>query len=107
MKLVSSEGNITHQGAFEVLGAALEESTQTGAKVNAGSFKGYVALYALGHEGKRLSAKVGNDWVIVPEIPAASNNLYRLVEFVGPGVDISVRIYIDRVLIQTINLTTR
>jgi len=28
-------------------------------KVNAGSFKGYVAIYAKGYEGQRLSAKVG------------------------------------------------
>jgi hypothetical protein len=76
-------------------------------KVNAGSFKGYVAVYALGYEGLRLSAKVGNDWVIVPVIPAASNDLYRHVEFVGAGVDIAVRIYIDRVLVETINLVTK
>ena len=76
-------------------------------KVNAGSFKGYVAVYALGYEGLRLSAKVGKDWVIVPVIPAASNDLYRHVEFVGAGVDIAVRIYIDRVLVETINLVTK
>ena len=76
-------------------------------KVNAGSFKGYVALYALGHEGKRLSAKVGNDWVIVPEIPAATNDLFRFVEFTGAGYKIRVRIYIDRELLRTVDLTTR
>jgi hypothetical protein len=74
-------------------------------KVNAGSFKGYVAVYAKGYAGQRLSAKVGKDWVIVPAIPAG--DLYRYVEFVGPGVDIAVRIYIDRVLLDTINLTTK
>jgi hypothetical protein len=76
-------------------------------KVNAGSFKGYVALYALGYEGQRMSAKVGNDWVIVPVIPAATNGLFRAVEFVGAGVEISVRIYIDRVLLATIPLLTK
>ena len=76
-------------------------------KVNAGSFKGYVALYALGYEGQRMSAKVGNDWVIVPAIPAATNDLFRAVEFVGAGVEISVRLYIDRVLIDTIPLLTK
>jgi hypothetical protein len=76
-------------------------------KVNAGSFKGYVALYALGYEGQRMSAKVGNDWVIVPAIPKATNDLFRAVEFVGAGVDISVRIYIDRVLLATIPLLTK
>ena len=80
---------------------------QTQSKVNAGSFKGYVALYALDYEGQRLSAKVGNDWVIVPEIPAATNNLFRFVEFTGAGYEIRVRIYIDRELLRTVDLTTR
>ena len=79
----------------------------TAQKVNAGSFKGFVALYAKGYEGQRMSAKVGNDWVIVPSIPAATNNLFRAVEFVGAGVDISVRIFIDRVLVATIPLLTK
>jgi surface protein len=35
------------------------EVTESDSKVNAGSFKGYVAVYAKGHEGKRLSG-LGN-----------------------------------------------
>ena len=79
------------------------------AKVNAGSFKGYVVVYAKGYEGHRLSAKVGKDWVIVPSIVNNQENgtLFRVVEFTGAGVDIAVRIYIDRVLVATINLTTK
>jgi hypothetical protein len=85
----------------------LKTAPAAASKVNAGSFKGYVALYALGYEGQRMSAKVGNDWVIVPAIPAATNNLFRAVEFVGAGVEISVRLYIDRVLVATIPLLTK
>ena len=73
-------------------------------KVNAGSFKGYVAVYAKGYEGQRLSAKIGNDWVVVP---ALASSFERIVDFTGAGVDIAVRIYIDRVLMDTINLTTK
>ena len=73
-------------------------------KVNAGSFKGYVALYAKGYEGQRMSAKVGKDWVVVA---ALASNFERVVEFTGAGVDVAVRIYIDRVLMDTINLTTK
>jgi len=62
---------------------------------------------AKGCEGQRKSAKVGNDWVIVPAIPKRTNDLFRAVEFVGAGVDISVRIYIDRVLLATIPLLTK
>ena len=79
------------------------------AKVNAGSFKGYVAVYARGYEGQRLSAKIGKDWVIVDPIVNNQENgtLFRVTDFTGAGVDIAVRIYIDRVLIDTINLTTK
>ncbi|MCF8529533.1 MAG: hypothetical protein K9G13_06530 [Aquiluna sp.] len=92
--------------------SSLEINTSQGVQsmektVNAGSFKGYVAIYAKGHEGSRLSAKVGDDWVIVPVIPAAPNNLYRHVDFTGVGVECAVRIYIDRVLMDTIYLTTK
>jgi len=78
-------------------------------KVNAGSFKGYVAVYARGYEGSRLSAKIGNDWVIVDPIVNNQENgtLFRVTDFTGAGVDIAVRIYIDRVLVATINLTTK
>ena len=74
------------------------------AKVNAGSFKGYVALYAKGYKGQRMSAKVGKDWVVVASL---ASNFERVVEFTGAGVDVAVRIYIDRVLLDTINLTTK
>ena len=73
-------------------------------KVNAGSFKGYVAVYAKGYAGQRMSAKIGNDWVIVPSL---ASNFERVTDFTGAGVDIAVRIYIDRVLMDTINLTTK
>ena len=77
-------------------------------KVNAGSFKGYVAVYARGYEGSRLSTKIGKDWIVVEEIVNNQGaDLYRLTDFTGAGVDIEVQIWIDRVLIDTIPLTTK
>jgi len=76
----------------------------TDQKVNAGSFKGYVAIYAKGYEGQRLSAKVGKDWVVVASL---ASNFERVVEFTGAGYTIAVRIYIDRVLVDTITVTTK
>jgi hypothetical protein len=84
-----------------VIGGVIVPSTQ---KVNAGSFKGYVALYAKGYKGQRMSAKVGKDWVVVASL---ASDFERVVEFTGAGVDVAVRIYIDRVLMDTINLTTK
>jgi hypothetical protein len=73
-------------------------------KVNAGSFKGYVAVYAKGYAGKRLSAKIGNDWVVVESL---DSDFERVTDFTGAGYTIAVRIYIDRVLIDTITVTTK
>jgi hypothetical protein len=44
------------------------------------------------------------DWVIIPSL---ASNFERITDFTGAGVDIAVRIYIDRVLMETINLTTK
>ena len=73
-------------------------------KLNAGSFKGFVAIYAKGYENARLSAKVGKDWLIVPSL---KSSFERIVEFTGPDRLIQVRLYIDRKLITTIPVTTR
>ena len=116
IRILSSQGNLTYQSAIEILAEKPKTTDQElGAieapalrqKVNAGSFKGYVVLYALNHEGKRLSAKVGNDWVIVASIPKSVNNLYRHVEFTGVGYEVQVRIFIDRKLEATIPLLTK
>lgn len=107
LKIVTSSGEVTLSNQLIVESEVQIDTTQQSTKVNAGSFKGYVAIYALNHEGKRLSMKVGKDWRVVNSIPASANNLYRFVEQVGAGVDIAVRIYIDRVLLETIPLTTK
>jgi len=97
----SYTGNVTVVQAISVGAASAASADQ---KVNAGSFKGYVAVYAKGYEGKRLSAKVGNDWVVVASL---ASDFERVVEFTGAGYTIAVRIYIDRVLVDTITVTTK
>lgn len=109
--LFSGNGTLTYLEANEVI-APIEASTgvETPAeltRVNAASFKGYVVIYALNLEGRRLSAQVGKDWTIVEEIPAANNNLYQHVEYTGVGYEIRVKIFIDRKLEKTVDLTTR
>jgi len=76
-------------------------------KITVGTLKGYVVIYSLGHQGDRLSAKVGNDWVIVPAIPKSPNFLFRFAKPVGAGVDVAVRVYINRVLVGITYLTTK
>ena len=73
-------------------------------KLNAGSFKGYVALYAKGYKGHKFSAKVGKDWVVRP---ALMEDFVRIVEYTGPGYTIDVRMYIDGQLTETVTVTTK
>jgi len=53
-----------------------------------------------------MSAKVGNNWAVVPSVPAATNDLFRAVEFTGVGYEVQVRIFIDRKLEATTPLLT-
>jgi len=96
----------TIDGSYTVLTKQITVGTVAAAdaKVNAGSFKGYVALYAKGYAGARMSAKVGNDWVVVPVL---ASNFERVVEYTGAGYSINVPIYIDRVLVSTVAVTTK
>ncbi|WP_415274240.1 beta strand repeat-containing protein [Aquiluna sp. Uisw_065] len=73
-------------------------------KVNAGSFKGYVALYAKGYEGKKMSAIVAGKWIVVASL---ASDFERVVRFTGAGYDIVATIYIDGVMISTFNVTTK
>jgi hypothetical protein len=73
-------------------------------RLNAGSFKGYVALYAKGYKGHKFSAKVGKDWVVRSSL---EENFVRIVEYTGPGYTIDVRMYIDGVLTETVTVTTK
>jgi len=98
---IEPNGTINPKGTIN--GNPLKEGSSE-MKVNVGSFKGYVALYAKGYAGQRMSAKVGKDWVVVP---ALASDFERVVEFTGAGVDVAVKIYIDRVLIDTFDITTK
>ena len=111
LHLKSPGGMFTSYRAFEIAptkstGESTSQPTEgsTQAKVNAGSFKGYVALYAKGYKGKKLSAKVGNDWVIVESL---ESDYERIVEYTGVGYQINVRLYIDGILQRTIPLLTK
>jgi hypothetical protein len=65
-------------------------------KVNVGSFKGYVALYAKGYEGKKMSAIVAGKWIVVASL---ASDFERVVRFTGAGYTITTKIYIDGVMI--------
>jgi hypothetical protein len=69
-----------------------------------GSFKGYVALYAKGYAGKKMSAIVAGKWIVVASL---ASDFERVVRYTGAGYDIVTTIYIDGVMISTFNVTTK
>ena len=82
-----------------VIGAAVSAT-----KVNVGSFKGYVALYAKGYKGKKMSAIVAGKWIVVASL---ATDFERVVRYTGAGYDIVTTIYIDGVSVQSFNVTTK
>jgi hypothetical protein len=87
--------------ASVTIGAAVVVSDT---KVNVGSFKGFVALYAKGYEGKKMSAIVAGKWIVVASL---ASDFERVVRYTGAGYDIVTTIYIDGVMISTFNVTTK
>jgi hypothetical protein len=73
-------------------------------KVNVGSFKGYVALYAKGYAGQKMSAIVAGKWIVVASL---ASDFERVVRYTGAGYDIVATIYIDGVMIDTFNVLTK
>jgi hypothetical protein len=74
-------------------------------KVNVGSFKGYVALYAKGYAGQKFSAIVAGKWIVVESL---DSGFERIVRFTGAGYDIDVKIYIDGMQVgSTFMVTTK
>jgi hypothetical protein len=77
--------------AITATGVAASET-----KVNVGSFKGYVALYAKGYAGQKMSAIVAGKWIVVESL---ASDFERVVRFTGAGYSITTKIYIDGVQI--------
>jgi hypothetical protein len=89
--MVGAFGKLTAQGAFTVE-ASPAKSPVVAEKTNAGSFNGYVAVYAKGHKGKTLSWKIAGKW-FKTTITSDFQVFQRKTEAVG--LDVEVHLYID------------
>jgi hypothetical protein len=96
----SSDGDFTGTTATD-LDIVMSKTVVVGAapsatKVNVGTFKGYVALYAKGYKGQKMSAIVAGKWIVVESL---ASDFERVVRFTGAGYTITTKIYIDGVQI--------
>jgi predicted secreted hydrolase len=98
-----SHGKLTFFASLEYKAAPPPAVLQP-KKVNAGSFNGYVAVYAKGYEGQKLSAKVAGKWLTVDSL---GSGFERILRYTGAGYQIKVDLYINGILLQQMEVTTR
>jgi hypothetical protein len=72
-------------------------------KVNVGTFNGKVVLYVKGFKGQRISAKIGNRWVV---LPVSSGKFQRVVLTVGLGYELNIRLFVNRKQVDIVYLLT-
>jgi hypothetical protein len=83
------------------IGAAAASATDQ--KLTVGSFKGFVAIYALNYTGQKLSAKVAGKWLTVNNL----SRFQRVVRNTGAAIPIVVDLYIDGKFVRTENIVTK
>jgi trimeric autotransporter adhesin len=92
---------LTFNQSIVVGGAAAAPATDQ--KLTVGSFKGFVAIYALNYTGQKLSAKVAGKWLTVNNL----SRFQRVVRNTGAAIPIVVDLYIDGKLVRTENIVTK
>lgn len=100
----SNSGRLTHQDAFYVFDAAFANVDVTDAKVNAGSFNGYIAVYAKGFKGRTLSWRIAGVWF--KTFVEKDYAVYQR-KTVAVGLEVIVKLYIDGEELMTKNVVTR
>lgn len=77
-------------------------------RVTVGTFNGFIAIYTVGYEGSRMSARVAGRWLNVNPITNVSGKTYSLTRRnTGAGFNIRVDVYIDGQLVTSQTVRTR
>ncbi len=99
-------GKLTAQGALTVQESipTIIDETPVSSKLNAGSFNGYVAVYAKGHKGKTLSWKIAGKW-----FKTTITSDYQVFQrrTAAVGLDVNVHLYINSEKQTTKTVRTR
>jgi hypothetical protein len=101
--MVGAFGKITSQGAFTVEAKPIESPT-VAEKTNAGSYNGYVAVYAKGLKGKTLTWKIAGKWF---ETTITSDYQVFQRRTLAVGLDVFVHLYVDGEKQLTKKINTR
>jgi trimeric autotransporter adhesin len=85
------------------IGGSATTAPASDQKLTVGSFKGFVAIYALNYTGQKLSAKVAGKWLVVNEL----TRFQRVVRNTGAGYTIKVDLHIDGVFVRSETVVTK
>ena len=99
-------GKLTAQGALTIQESIPEIIIEApvSSRLNAGSFKGYVAVYAKGHKGKTGSWKIAGKW-----FKTVLTEDYQVFQrrTAAVGLDVNVHLYINSEKQTTKTVRTR
>jgi hypothetical protein len=98
---VTDTKNLTFVADVSIVASVAAPATDQ--KLTVGSFKGFVAIYALNYTGQKLSAKVAGKWLTVNNL----SRFQRVVRNTGAAIPIVVDLYIDGKLVRTENIVTK
>jgi uncharacterized repeat protein (TIGR02543 family) len=77
-------------------------------RVTVGTFNGFIAIYTVGYEGSRMTARVAGRWLTVNPITHVAGKNYSLTRRnTGAGFNVNVQVYIDGQLITSTQVRTR
>ncbi len=96
--------NLTFQlQAIDIVAPGTTAAPASDQKLTVGSFKGFVAIYALNYTGQKLSAKVAGKWLVVEDLI----RFQRVVRNTGAGYTIKVDLYIDGAFVRSETIVTK
>jgi hypothetical protein len=85
-----------------VIGAAISAT-----KITVGTYKGYVAVFAKGYEGQKLSVRLASKWHVVAALADLKAGYALKTINTGVGYEANVIVYIDGVEVQRKTITTK
>ena len=95
--------NLTFVQAISIVAPGASTAPATDQKLTVGSFKGFVAIYALNYTGQKLSAKVAGKWLVVNSL----SKFQRVVRNTGAGYTIKVDLHIDGAFVRSETVVTK
>jgi ubiquitin len=102
-KFFVAENSVYLTSSLDIVAGAPAVASSS-SKLNAGSFNGYVAVYAKGHKGKTLSWKIAGKW-----FKTTITSDYQVFQrrAAAVGLDVDVHLYMDGEKPLTKTITTR